>query len=107
MSRKPSKPKPAYYAWVYWWLVPVARKHGYALALHGSLARDLDVIAVPWGPRSSSPQKLVDAMAAFGHWSQSEPTEKPHGRVAWQILLGGGAYVDVSVMPRLPAGKKP
>jgi len=93
--------KPAYYAWIYWWLVPVAREHGYALALHGSMGRDLDVVAVPWTDEAVSAEELYEALVSFvPGWARTEPTAKPHGRVAYQIILGGGAYVDVSVMPR-------
>ncbi|MFC3642273.1 hypothetical protein [Aquibium oceanicum] len=56
--------KPANYAPVYAGLYPelaeIARKHGYAMAVHGSLARDADLICIPWTDEAESPQAIVD-----------------------------------------------
>lgn len=99
----------------------VARKHGYALAVHGSLARDIDLIAVPWRPHDvSDATALVEAIRAeaedltgrLAFWLNDEqadpcdytrrnPEPKPHGRLGWSIHLAGtGVYIDLSVMPR-------
>ena len=106
---------PTPYPAAYRKLCKEARKHGYALAIHGSLTRDLDVLAVPWVTKASSAEVLVVALAkACGalNLCESEPveqflgtvSEKPHGRKAWVLLLthmvDGGAYVDLGVMPR-------
>lgn len=37
----------------------VARRHGYAIGVHGSMSRDLDLIAVPWVESASSPDELL------------------------------------------------
>lgn len=109
-------------------LTEVARKCGYALAVHGSLGRDLDLVAIPWTEEAESAESLILAMlAAFG-WNRAHldpetigqdgqvvrpsghvPTKKPHGRVAWSIHFDLGLYLDVSVMPRAnpPASKEP
>lgn len=101
----------------------VARTHGYALTSHGSLARDIDLVAVPWTPHASIDVVLVEALRAEvervtgrraavdngarcvdGEWKASPmPEAKPHGRRAWsiQILAAAGAYIDLSVMPTL------
>lgn len=101
-DEKPSRPRPAAYAALYQLMVPIARRLGYALALHGTMARDLDVIAVPWQCEAVSDAVLVAALAeacgAVGH--DASPTEKEHGRHAWKLWLGSGLYVDLSVMPR-------
>lgn len=47
-TEKPGQRRPGfatYYALLYPTLVEIGKKYGYAVALHGSLARDLDVIA--------------------------------------------------------------
>jgi hypothetical protein len=83
----------------------VARKHGYALAVHGSLQRDFDLIAAPWVEQVSSPAVLAEALrlAAGGVIEYGrpgrDPMQKPHGRLAWSIHLGGRQYIDLSVMP--------
>lgn len=48
MSEKPNKPKPQFYAYCFEGLQEIAKKHGYALLLHGSMNRDFDLVAVPW-----------------------------------------------------------
>ena len=45
---KPANRAAVYAAALYPDLAEIAREHGYALAVHGSLARDFDLIAVPW-----------------------------------------------------------
>ena len=44
---KPATRAP-FYASIYHGLAEVARKHGYALAIHGTVTSDLDLIAVPY-----------------------------------------------------------
>lgn len=100
-------------------LMEAGRELGYAIAVHGSLARDLDIIAVPWTEEAANPERLVmHLMAAVdgrlrngarneaGEWIPvpgSEPKPLPHGRLAWTIHIGhDGMYLDVSVMPRAP-----
>lgn len=88
----------------------VARQHGYALAVHGSEQRDLDLIAAPWVDDAAAPEVLakaievaVDGFVLQHRDPERTPTPKPHGRLAWSIHLGGGPYLDLSVMPRLEA----
>lgn len=100
-------------------LVRAARDVGYALAPHGSLARDLDLIAVPWTDEAGSAEQLIMRLLSVsgahlrdgGHKSAAgdawvtapgdAPERKPHGRLAWSLHLGASnLYLDVSVMPR-------
>ncbi len=88
-------------------VIEEAHKLGYAVGLHGSLQRDLDVIAVPWTEEAASAEELVEAISerlgCFVGTSvdgRQGPTEKPHGRLAWSLMLSGHAYIDLSVMPR-------
>lgn len=105
MSEKPAPSfAPAYVA-LYPMLVEVARQHGYALAVHGSVRRDFDFIAAPWTPEASPPEAMIAEMCAAtgGTMTGQRPnTQNPvlraHGRQAWSIYLGS-AYLDVSVMP--------
>lgn len=86
-----------------------ARRKGYALAVHGSLLRDIDLLAVPWVPRAAGPRGLLREIvktlertktAGTVFVPRKQPTVKPHGRLAWSIHLGFGQYIDLSVMPR-------
>lgn len=88
-----------------------ARANGYALAVHGSLSRDLDLIAVPWTDEASDLDAIVAALAeatrsatGWGHVSgrsdNSWRTDKPHGRIAVTILASAELSLDISFMPR-------
>jgi hypothetical protein len=89
----------------------VAKRHGYALGVHGTMGRDLDLIAAPWVQEASSSEQLVVEMAKMcggrvyrmvdlGGKLVDNPVLQPHGREGWIVVLGGGTYLDVSVMPR-------
>jgi hypothetical protein len=94
----------------------VARELGYALGVHGSLARDIDLIAAPWTEQAVSAAELATAIQkcaeekngqAFPtphedgeYFRAGSPGAKPHGRLNWCFHLGGGPYIDLSVMPR-------
>lgn len=94
-----------------------ARELGYAIAVHGSLARDIDLVAIPWSTPASSPQDLVVALLDVirevndgrGYIQAGEArailtgTVKPHGRRAWSIFVDlNDVYFDISIMPRAP-----
>lgn len=58
-------PNPApMFACLYPGLCAVARAHGYALALHGSLVTDMDLIAVPWTEQAVPAEDLMTALMA-------------------------------------------
>ena len=97
------------YAFLYPVLAELANKRGYALALHGSLQRDLDVVALPWSDEASSPEDLAEDFLLYAEiygmklgddHPNRKPAIKPHGRLAWTIPLWAGAYIDLSVMPK-------
>jgi hypothetical protein len=105
---KPPIPAPAY-AGLYVLLCEIAREHGYALAIHGTMANDLDVIAIPWTDEAIPAKELAWAFFDKLHWMHHralpddfyEIELKPHGRQAWKIpLFPGPACVDLSIMPR-------
>lgn len=90
-----------------------AKELGYAIAIHGTMTRDLDLIAVPWIEDAAEPAALVKMIAESvsgyiigdrtderGHVSE-HPHEQPHGRMSWNICWGGKAFIDLSVMPRV------
>jgi hypothetical protein len=84
-------------------LIEVAKANGYALCVHGSLVRDLDLVAVPWTDDVRSFEDLVaDIMDVVGGITLRPATTKPHGRVAISIHTGAEMYLDLSVMPRIP-----
>lgn len=98
-----------WYVMAYTQLDRIAMRHGYALALHGSMARDLDLIAVPWTDDADDPETLIMAFNKFIIYKahveikgKFHATKKPHGRLAYSLSIGyDGHYLDVSVMPRI------
>lgn len=111
---KPATMTPVY-AVLYAKMAEAARSCGYALAVHGSMSRDLDVVAIPWTEEATSAEVVVKAMAevaarrigddpVIGYQLSTAP--RPHGRVGFSfpfVLTDGftpDGYVDVSVMPR-------
>lgn len=113
----PSPARAAAYVALYPMLQQIAKRHGYALAVHGSLHRDFDLIAVPWVEEASSPLTLIKAFKKatrtvtthedFDHIGAKDcaPTQKPHGRVAYSLHVTNsgmyGGYLDISVMPKI------
>lgn len=97
---KPANNAPIY-ACVYRELAELVRLHGYALAVHGSLAHDLDVIAIPWVERPAAPAVVVAAIAqGFAlRPLPKDPQQKLHGRVAYGFTFMGEIFVDLSFMP--------
>lgn len=90
-----------------------AHKHGYAVALHGSMSRDMDIIAVPWREEVSEHGVLIRSIAdrlgmtipslrtsADGR-PERNPDLRPHGRQAYAVLCEAGLYIDISVMPKI------
>lgn len=67
----------------------VAMKHGYALTVHGSMERDLDLVAIPWVEEYCDPDTLAHLLAeAACGMSRKGPYVwelKPGGRVATSI----------------------
>ena len=86
------------------WL-PIVRKiayeHGYALGLHGSCVKDLDVIAVPWIEDAKPTMDLVNAIAlGLGLiYLDAEITQKPHRRKCFLLYAPrSNSYIDLSVV---------
>lgn len=96
-----------------------AKELGYAIGVHGTLKRDIDLIACPWVTGAVDAKTLAEAVrlvaleihgAAYmippentdPHHIEGCPGAKAHGRLTWTFHMGGGPYIDLSVMPRQP-----
>lgn len=91
---------------------------GYAITVHGSLNRDIDLVAVPWIEHNVwAKDALRDAIcgAVRGvvgrcyYHANKEWTVKPHGRFATTLLVWCGqntADLDLSVMPTISPKEK-
>lgn len=103
-AKDQNKPKPnnaPTYMCLYPGLASIARAHGYALAVHGSLARDMDLIAVPWIDSPKSPEMVISAIESeFAIKRIGELTSAPHGRMIQTIGISfGECFIDLSFMP--------
>jgi hypothetical protein len=84
---KPANFAPAYLG-LYPELAEVTRSHGYALAAHGSMARDFDLICIPWIEDASEPDVVVKAII------------REHGRIVYTLSISfGECFLDFSFMP--------
>ncbi len=119
---KPIHVKPAFYAFVYDQLKQIARVRGYNLVLHGSMNRDLDLIAIPWFEYASffteeNKQGMIKEMVDLigGHVMNEDPAsfdefkKRYHGREVYIININRSIkepeyqdpqyYIDLSILP--------
>lgn len=91
------------------------KRLGYAIAVHGTMRRDFDLLAVPWTEKAADPALLVRSISnmvggyVIGRHNNKgvlcdKPERRPHGRLSWNICWGGRAFIDLSVMP--PRGER-
>lgn len=91
---------PIYTACVYPDLAEICREAGYALAVHGSLARDFDLVAIPWVENVIIPEIVVQEITKkFSVKQIGEPECKLHGRLCYTLAWMGEAFIDFSFMP--------
>jgi hypothetical protein len=95
---------------IYRELAEIARSHGYALAAHGSLDRDFDLVCIPWAEKVSEPIEVVLAFCArWNAFTMSSPDGKEPpavmnwGREVYTLIWKGGwgPHIDLSFTPRV------
>lgn len=110
---KPTKVKPSLYAYIYFDLKNIAYNYGYNLVLHGSLSRDLDLIAIPWQQVVKPHEDMIDEFIDYlgGTILMRDGlkyTEMYHGRINYIIDLNRNLdkqgndlqyYLDISITP--------
>lgn len=116
-EEKPIKPKPHFYAHCFAGLLQEARLKGYNLVLHGSMDRDLDLIAIPWTNDPANHLELIHSFCEYLGVPQRNTKEDymygllPGGRSSYIINLNRGGkfngyldakyYLDISITPFL------
>lgn len=94
-----------FYAVLYPSMRQAALECGYALALHGSMESDLDMIAVAWTENAKPVEELAAAINnCIGQtvWKDSNLEHKwlkPHGRIVYSLSIMGDYYIDLSIIP--------
>jgi hypothetical protein len=120
---KPTHVKPSLYAYFFFRLKEIAFTYGYNLVLHGSMNRDLDLIAIPWV------DEPLDEFEMIRHFNREltgfdcELKEAyqfnvlPGGRKSYVIHINRGGswnnfideqyYLDISVTPLIKTKEEP
>jgi hypothetical protein len=115
MIEKPTKAKPIFYSYCFLSLKEIAKEKGYNLVLHGSLNRDMDLIAIPWIDNPSTELQLIQSFDEYftGTCWENECyfyTKLPGNRSSYIINLNRGGewnshvdeqwYLDISITPQ-------
>lgn len=78
---------------------------GWALGIHGSMATDMDMMAMPWTEDAQSPEILIKAISDCIDctiWKDRHVIAhhgKPHGRIVYTISIFSDFYIDLSIIP--------
>lgn len=117
---KPIKARPQFYAACLFPMQEIAVKNGYNLIVHGSMNRDMDLVAIPWVDNPSDEKNLIRELDDYLKGvSYKEGMEErgymfsvlPGGRRSYVINLYRGGpwnqytdeqyYIDISITPLL------
>ena len=77
---------------------------GWAVALHGSLNSDMDIMAMPWIEEASPFEELIKKISELfvGNYNAENffitYNEKPHNRVVATIPIFADFYLDISTI---------
>lgn len=85
---KPNHIKPGLYAMLYEELKDIAKLYGYNLVIHGSMNRDLDLIAIPWEDHCCFTKEQI-MIKEFQEYLTGNTLSKSDGEIAYNILPGG------------------
>ena len=94
----------AFYACMYEDIRQCAMDCGWAVSLHGSLASDMDIMAMPWVENAVSFKEMVDRVSKlFKDNDMSSQyvityNEKSHNRVGATIPIWSDFYLDISTI---------
>lgn len=96
----------SFYATIWESIRKIVYEHGWGAGLHGSLSRDMDIIAIPWSEDAINADTLIDIiiekcfenniLAKYG--KQVIRNSKPHGRICYAIPITEELYLDISIM---------
>lgn len=90
---------PVYAAALYPELARLFVDNGYALSVHGSLARDFDLIAFPWSYKLTSRRTMLKKIGKKFPMFRflGRPEKKAYGRLAYTVSIGfGECSLDLS-----------
>ena len=76
VAPKPVQAKPMFYACLLFPLQEIGKGMGYNLVVHGSMHRDLDLIAIPWTDNPAPEMELIQAFDNYLRGASYETKEK-------------------------------
>jgi hypothetical protein len=94
----------ALYACIWNPLRNAAMDCGWALGLHGSLANDMDIMAMPWTEDAKPVEEMIKALSdiftdnPFKDSHTVPHYDKPNNRVVYTISIWAEWYLDISVI---------
>lgn len=74
---------------------------GWALALHGSLASDMDIMAMPWVSDAAHVGEMIQSLVECFMDSERiviETFTAPHSRKIYTLSIWGDFYLDINVI---------
>ncbi len=99
LKPKPIHAKPSLYAFYFESIKAIGKKYGYNIVLHGSMNRDLDLIAIPWeeiiGDKESMLTEIAECIGGYVMGEKGGVTKEHfeafkarfHGRETWVINI--------------------
>lgn len=91
----------AFYACMWDDLRQAALDHGWALGLHGSLASDMDIMAMPWTENAAPVWDMIMALRkCFGRARDIDVTESsmPNNRKVFTLSIFADFYLDINII---------
>jgi hypothetical protein len=77
---------------------------GWALGLHGSLANDMDIMAMPWVEDAKPIEVMIKALSdcftesIFKEHHLVPHNDKPHGRTVYTMSIWADFHLDISII---------
>jgi hypothetical protein len=79
---------------------------GWALALHGSLNSDMDIMAMPWTVNAKSSEYMIEHLIKECFFDNEitkqchsvTRNKKPNNRVVYTIPIFGDFYLDINII---------
>lgn len=99
MTNKPIHAKPSLYAFYFEIIKEIGLKYGYNIVLHGSMNRDLDLIAIPWEENVGDKDLMIDEISnviggsilmsnkCIDNVDGDRFSKMPHGRINYIINI--------------------
>ena len=92
--------KAAFYAMCWEDMRKIAHENGWAIALHGSLNMDLDIMAMPWEEDCKSADDFIKSLANLFEtpFPILKYRVKPHQRISYNLVIYGNFSIDIQMI---------